>query len=180
MIENNDNAKEEKIKKIIKNILPYVIIIIVVVIIRTFFVTPIQVDGTSMYPTLKDNELLLLKKYDKSYDRFDVIVFNHNGSRLIKRIIGLPGENIEYKDNKLYIDGEYVEEPFLKNGQRTNDFRLQNLGYETIPKGYYFVMGDNRTNSTDSRIIGPVSENYIEGITDFAIFPFNSFGNFNK
>ena len=177
MIENNDNTKEEKIKKIIKNILPYVIIIIVVVIIRTFFVTPIQVDGTSMYPTLKDNELLLLKKYDKSYDRFDVIVFNHNGSRLIKRIIGLPGDNIKVEDNILYINGKEYKEDYLDKGTVTNDFSLEELfDTDKVPEGTYFVMGDNRDDSLDSRILGFIDEDDIEGIASITIFPFDRLG----
>ena len=69
---------------------------------------------------------------------------------------------------------------FLKNNQETYDFSLEDLGYETLPDGYYFVMGDNRTNSTDSRVIGLVSAEDIEGTTNFVIFPLNKFGNFNK
>ena len=87
---------------------------------------------------------------------------------------------MEYKDNKLYIDDKYIEEDFLKNNQETYDFKLEEIGYKKIPKGYYFVMGDNRTNSTDSRYIGLISEKDIEGTTNFAIFPLNKFGNFNK
>lgn len=177
----------EKTNQFIKNVLPYIIIIIVVVTIRTFIVTPIQVDGQSMYSTLEDNEILLLKKYDKSYERFDVIVFNHeeyeNGKtvnlKLIKRIVGLPGDNVEYKKNKLYINGIYVKEDFLTNNQKTSNFKLKEIGYNKIPKGYYFVMGDNRTNSKDSRMIGLISKDDIEGITDFVLFPFSNFGSFN-
>ena len=133
-----------------------------------------------MYSTLDDKEILLLKKYDKSYDRFDVVVFNYNNTKLIKRVVGLPGDTVEYKDNKLYINGKYIKEEFLKNNQETYDFSLEDLGYETLPDGYYFVMGDNRTNSTDSRVIGLVSAEDIEGTTNFVIFPLNKFGNFNK
>ena len=108
-------------KNFIKELIPYVIIIVVVVLIRSFIITPVQVDGNSMYPTLKDNEILLLKKYDKKYKRFDIVVLNYNNSKLIKRIIGLPGEHIEYKDNKLYIDGKYIKENFKRNTE-TSDF----------------------------------------------------------
>ena len=120
-----------------------------------------------MYSTLDDKEILLLKKYDKSYDRFDVVVFNYNNTKLIKRVVGLPGDTVEYKDNKLYINGKYIKEEFLKNNQETYDFSLEDLG-------------DNRTNSTDSRVIGLVSAEDIEGTTNFVIFPLNKFGNFNK
>lgn len=158
-------------KNFIKELIPYVIIIVVVVLIRSFIVTPVQVDGNSMYPTLKNNEILLLKKYDKKYKRFDIVVLNYNNSKLIKRIIGLPGEHIEYKDNKLYINGKYIKENFKRNTE-TSDFEID----KKIPKGYYFVMGDNRDNSTDSRIIGVISKNDLEGVSDIALFPFDRFG----
>lgn len=169
---------DKKIIKLLKDIIPYIVIIIAVVLFRTFIITPIEVEGTSMYSTLDNGQILLLKKYDKNYRRFDVIVFNNGKDKLIKRIIGLPGETLEYKDNKLYINGKYIKEPFLTNNQNTYDFDLKDLGYETIPKGYYFVLGDNRTNSTDSRIIGPISNNKISGKTDFILFPFNRLGKF--
>lgn len=178
-LEEAKESKKDKINKFFKATIPYIIIVIVVALIRTFIVTPVQVEGLSMYSTLDDKEVLLLKKYDKSYDRFDIVVFNYNGTKLIKRVIGLPGETVSYKDNELYINDKYVDEYFL-NGQETYDFDLEELGYDKIPKGYYFVMGDNRDNSTDSRIIGLVSASEIEGTTNFAIFPFDRFGNFNE
>ena len=160
-------------KNFIKELIPYVIIIVVVVLIRMFIVTPVQVDGNSMYPTLKDNEILLLKKYDQKYKRFDIVVLNYNNSKLIKRIIGLPGEHIEYKDNKLYVNGKYVKERFKRNTE-TSDFEID----KKIPKGYYFVMGDNRGNSLDSRDyrVGLVKKEDIVGVTIFRLYPFNKIG----
>lgn len=179
-LETPKKTTKQKASGFLKSTLPYIIIVIVVALIRTFIITPVQVEGMSMYSTLDDKEILLLKKYDKSYDRFDVVVFNYNNTKLIKRVVGLPGDTVEYKDNKLYINGKYIKEEFLKNNQETYDFSLENLGYETLPDGYYFVMGDNRTNSTDSRVIGLVSAEDIEGTTNFVIFPLNKFGNFDK
>lgn len=160
--------------KFLKEVIPYIVIIVVVVLIRTFIITPVQVDGNSMYPTLDDNEILILKKYDKSYERFDIVVFKYNKSKLVKRIIGLPGEKVSYKDNELYINGEKMEDVKLET--KTSDFTLEDLGYTIIPEGYYLVLGDNRNNSIDSRRIGLVSEHDIEGTTTFSIFPFNKFG----
>ena len=131
-----------------------------------------------MYPTLEDGEILILKKYDKSYDRFDVVVFNYNGSRLIKRVVGLPGETIEYKNNKLYVNGKKVSENFNRSSD-TMDFKLEDIECKKIPKGKYFVMGDNRNNSTDSRIIGLVDEKDIKGSTNLSIFPFDKIGTIN-
>lgn len=158
--------------KIVKEVIPYIIIILVVVLIRTFIVTPIRVNGHSMDPTLKDKEVLLLKKYDKKIERFDIVVLNYKKEHLIKRVIGLPGDTFYYKNNRLYVNGKYIKEDFLSKGVKTNDFVVK----EKIPKGYYFVLGDNRTNSSDSRIIGLVSEKNIQGITNFVLFPFSSFG----
>lgn len=169
----------ENYKKTLKTIIPYFVIILFVVIIRSFIITPIQVDGMSMYSTLSDNEILILKKFDKNYKRFDIIVFDYDGKKLIKRIVGLPGETLEYKNNKLYINGKYIKEKFLDSYSKTYDFKLENIGYTKIPDNTYFVMGDNRTNSTDSRIIGTVSKNKINGKTNFVIYPFNKFGIFN-
>ena len=97
---------KNKIEKFFKELIPYIIIIIVVILIRTFIITPVRVDGDSMNPTLENTNLLLLEKFNKNYKRFDVIVFNHNNTKLVKRIIGLPGDSIEYKTDKLYINGK--------------------------------------------------------------------------
>ena len=163
--------------KFIKELIPYVIIFVVVVGIRTFIITPIQVDGQSMMPTLKNNEILLLKKFDRSYKRFDIVVIDYKGSKLIKRIIGLPGEHIRYENDALYVNGIKVEEDFIVT--TTSYFDIKNMNYEVIPENYYFVVGDNRNNSTDSRIIGMIPKDNILGIADFVLFPFTSFGKVN-
>lgn len=159
--------------KFVKEIMPYVIITLVVILIRTFIVSPVQVDGTSMHPTLKDNEYLILNKFDRSYDRFDIVVLTNRNERLVKRIIGLPGEKVEYIDSKLYIDGKEIAEPFIKNNVFTKDFTLQKLGYDKIPEGYYFVVGDNRNGSLDSRVLGLISKKDIKGTIKINISRFN-------
>ena len=156
--------------KILKELIPYFVIIIVVVIIRTFIVTPVQVDGSSMYPTLKNNEILILKKYDKSYSRFDIVVINSDHGRLIKRVVGLPGETIECKNNKIYINGKVIKQNF-KTNTKTADFDKVK-----IPKDSYFVMGDNRDNSADSRIFGPFNKKAIKGTIGIRLFPFTRIG----
>ncbi len=158
--------------KYVKELLPYIIIILVVVLIRTFIITPVRVNGKSMDPTLENNEIVLLKKYDKSFERFDIVVFDYGDSHLIKRIVGLPGETLYYYNNELYINDKKIAEDFLPKDTETYDF----VWDKEIPEGYYFVMGDNRTNSTDSRMIGLVSKSEIRGTTDFVLFPFNRFG----
>ena len=165
--------------KWIKEYLPYISIIIVVILLRVFVISPVQVDGSSMVPTLKDNDILLLKKYDHSYERFDVVVLNYNDEKLVKRIVGLPGETITYYNNILFINGKKVEENFLPENIETSDFNLNQIGYAKIPDGYYFVVGDNRGDSLDSRYIGLISKKDIEGTVNFRIFPFNTFGKIN-
>ena len=142
----------------IKTILPYAIIVAVVILIRTFVLTPVIVSGTSMDDTLKNGELLLLKKYDKNFERFDIVVFDY-------------GETLEYKDGILYINGKETEDPFASS---TKDFKLTDLNIDVIPEDYYFVMGDNRSNSSDSRIIGPISKDTINGTTSFSLWPFGT------
>lgn len=165
---------DQKIKKITEELFPYIIIVLVVVLIRTFIITPVQVNGTSMVPTFSDNQVLLLKKYDHNYERFDIVVFKYNKDTLIKRIIGLPGEYVKYKDNNLYINEKKVSEDFVVD--KTEDFELLDINKKIIPEGYYFVVGDNRDNSKDSRYIGLISEKQIKGKPIFSIFPFEDFG----
>lgn len=168
----------DKVKKILKEIYPYIIIIVCVVLFRTFIATPVRVDGGSMDHTLHNNDILILNKLDKSFKRFDVVVINANGSKLVKRIIALPGENIKYKDNKLYINGKKMEDA---SKRRTLDFSLEELyNIDKLPNDYYFVMGDNRGNSLDSRDyrVGLIKKKDIVGTTKFRLFPFNKIGSF--
>ena len=163
-------------KKLIKELYPYVVIVVVVVLFRTFIATPVRVDGDSMNDTLHNNDILILNKLDKNYDRFDVVVIDYNNSKLVKRIIGLPGESISYKDNELYINGEKTNDI---DTSRTSDFSLEELyAIEKIPDDYYFVMGDNRGNSLDSRDyrVGLIKKENIIGTTIFRLFPFNKIG----
>ena len=106
---------------------------------------------------------------DHKYDRFEIVVFDHAKQMLIKRVIGLPGETIEVKAGKLYINGEEMDDPLA---EITYDFKLSDLGYTTIPEDTYFVMGDNRNNSIDSRKLGPISKDKIEGTLGFRLIPF--------
>ena len=163
--------------KFLKELLPYFVIIIVVALIRTFLVTPVRVTGRSMHPYLKDGEILMLNKTAKDYNRYDIVVIDVGDTKIIKRIIGLPGENIEFKDCKLYINN-VEKEDFVKECI-TDDFSLEGLyGYLSIPQGYYFVMGDNRRESSDSRDsrIGLIKEDQINGRSSLRIWPFGRFG----
>lgn len=135
-----------------------------------------------MEPTLHDGNLLMVNKmiYDlKEIDRFDVIVFHANEEEdYVKRVIGLPGDHIAYKNDILYINGEPVKEPYLEpfreeaEGQLTNDFTIEEITEETVvPEGKLFVLGDNRQKSYDSRDIGFVDVATVVGKVDVLYWP---------
>lgn len=177
---------KEKLYEIIKELIPYAVILLVVIIIRSFIITPITVVGDSMFPTLKNNELLLLSKISyklHDIDRFDVVVIKED-EWIIKRVIGLPGETVKYSGGKLYIDDKEYKDIY-GNGN-TNDFDLEDIWeagllnnhdlkeeYSTIPKGYYLVLGDNREISKDSRSTGLIKEEEIKGKAVVRFWPLN-------
>lgn len=168
-----------------KDILSYIIIIVTVVLIRTFIVTIVKVDGTSMYPTLNDNDLLILKKYDKKIERFDIVVIKYQKSKLVKRVIGLPGETIKITTTRvgsntvsnIYINGEKLEENYGYEPISNAGLASEEI---TLGSDEYFVIGDNRNNSSDSRVIGPIKSKNIVGVTKLRIFPINKIGKIDK
>ncbi len=148
----------------------YILTIVVMLFIIVYVVTLEQVVGPSMSPTLENQDILLLNKFHyRLFDvkRFDIISFEYEDTKyLIKRVIGLPGEKVEYKDNKLYINGEYIEETFLTKEQITED-----IIFDEIPEDKYLVLGDNRNNSLDSREFGFIDKNDILGKVNIRIWP---------
>ena len=156
--------------KIIKEILPYVLIIIAVILIRTFIITPVRVDGASMDQTLEDGQILLLYKL-ANVDYGDIVVLDEakEGEIIIKRIIGMPGDTVSIRDNTIYVNGEEVEEDYAYG--ETSDYEEI-----TLDDDEYFILGDNRPISKDSRYFGPVKEDEIIGKVIFRLWPFNKFG----
>ena len=156
------------------------IAIVLIFIIRAFFFTPIVVDGASMEPTLQDQDRMVLTKIGEP-KRFDIIVFHAPENKdYIKRVIGLPGDSIEYKDDVLYINGKPYDEPYLDkskqevmDGPLTGSFTLREtpVGSNVVPEGHLFVMGDNRGNSKDSRHIGAVPMEKVVGTTKIVFWP---------
>ena len=161
--------------KIFKEIMSYVIIIAVVLLFKFFIISPIRVSGDSMKPTLHNGEFMILNEIGyrlNGVKRFDIVVINTKDEIIIKRIIGLPGEHIKYQDNKLFINDKEVEEPF--EHEITHNYDIHELNSEVVPEGYYFVLGDNRGNSSDSRIIGFISKDQIRGkVIKKVLFPFS-------
>ena len=173
---------EKDMKSVIKELIPYVIILITVALIRSFIVTPITVVGDSMVPNLHDNELLLLSKISyKIHDikRYDVVVIKEE-DWIIKRVIGLPKDNVSYYNGKLFINGKSVTDNYGYG--ITSDFDLNDICYITkglkcpineIPEGYYLVLGDNREISKDSRSVGLIKEKEIKGKAFVRFWPIN-------
>lgn len=161
---------------------------ILAIVIRLFLFSPVIVDGPSMLPTLKDGDFLIVNKINYTIgdpERFDVVVFHATESKdYIKRVIGLPGEHVSYKEDTLYINGEPLQESFIKKeadqteDTYTYDFSLEDLPGELnkIPKDHVLVLGDNRKNSTDSRRLGVIHEDQLVGEAQFTLWPLDRIG----
>ena len=156
--------------KIIKEIIPYIVIVLVVVLIRTFIITPVRVDGDSMKNTLKNGDILLLYKLG-SINRLDIIVLDEekDNEKIIKRVIGLPGETVAIKKVKIYINDKVIDDKYAYG--ETSDYDKV-----TLEDDEYFILGDNRLISKDSRYFGPIKENEIKGKIVFRLFPFTKIG----
>jgi signal peptidase I len=176
-----------KSKEILHTALYLIGFAIVLLLLRQFVFTPVIVKGHSMDPTLADGERVIALK-NTDIRRFDIVTFpapDAPDKNYIKRVIGLPGDTIEYKEDVLYINGKKVSEPYLDEFKKelapgavlTEDFTLKEVtGAEKVPKGEYFVMGDNRQNSKDGRIIGFIKDKDILGDVKFVLWPLNRFG----
>lgn len=177
----------------------FVLLLVLLVLVYLFFMIPTQVDGSSMLPTLKNDEILLtnrlvhiiggkgkISSYD--YQRGDIIVFKKDSEKLpkdiVKRIIGMPQDRVRISQDRVYINDRLVVEAYIdlaKYPTRQDTFLAE--GQEvTVPADSYFVMGDNRTGSTDSRSqdIGFVKRGEIKGRPFWRILPFSEFGRIKR
>lgn len=161
------------IKEFLKDALKYIIAIVVILIVAIYVVSFQEVIGPSMNNTLKSGDITVVNKLVfrlRNIKRNEIVSLKKDDKIMVKRIIGLPGEHIEYKDNILYVDGKKISD---SRSSSTKDFKLESIGYETIPKDMYLVLGDNRTNSSDSRTFGLVKKSDIIGKVNIRIYPFN-------
>lgn len=219
-LDNNEQEidKKPKMSEKTRNIVEWIVCIVIAVVItllfRYFIATPTVVQQVSMYPTLVENQRLIVTRtfritgkmpqrgdivtfeatshvysegtadqsnpvaiyMDENRNIFDSFLYNVlevTKKSYIKRVIGLPGEHVEIKDGKVFINGEELEENYL----RPDVFTESNVFNDFIvPEGYLFCMGDNRTKSTDCRKFGCVPFDKLEGVVVCRFWPFNEFG----
>jgi signal peptidase I len=147
-------------------------------VIIVFLYQPVKVEGTSMAPLLSDQERIFINKFVYRFEpieRGDVVVFWYPLDRtksFIKRIVGLGGETVEIRQGQVYVNGVVVPEPYVPPQYED----LSDFGPVRVPKDSYFVMGDHRISSNDSRVFGPVASRYIYGRAVFAYWPVDHFG----
>ena len=169
------------IKEFLSDTIKYIIFIVVILVIAVYVVGLQQIVGPSMTPTLRIGDIVILDKLSYRFSeikRDDIVALYYADTKfLVKRVVGLPGETVEFKDNKLYINGKYYEEKYLGDDIVTDNFSLEELNYTTIPDDMYLVLGDNRGDSMDSRDsdVGLIPKKDIYGKVRFKIWPINEF-----
>lgn len=178
------NSKKDKPKKSVKQeifewVMVFVVAAALAFVVRTFIFEPVRVDGSSMLNTLTDGDFMIATKYDYlagDPDRFDVVICDYpntsDGKYRVKRVIGLPGDTVELVAGELYINGEHIEQDFDMTDNQAY------FGPYVVPEDHYFVMGDNRNNSKDSRsaMVGALPRSMIRGHVRLVVFPFGHAG----
>ncbi|MFS0781943.1 signal peptidase I [Bacillus sp. 1P06AnD] len=155
---------------------------LIVFICEQLIITPKMVSGESMEPTYENKDRVIISKVSTP-KRFDIITFHapYSNHIYIKRIIGLPGDHLQMIDDQLYINNRLVKEPYLaplKAAIGFGDLLTGNFD-AIVPKGHYFVLGDNRQKSNDSLLFGPIHEKSLIGVVKFTYYPLDHAG-FNK
>ncbi len=195
--------KEPKKKTTAREILEWVLTVVAAVMIalpiRAFAFELVRVDGISMDSTLANGEIMFVSKYDYAStwlsmpwqneqakeeaarittggdpQRFDVVICRYPGrgdTNFVKRVVGLPGDTVELKDGYLYINNEKVDEPYIQDEYRKG--WLNTYGPYTVPEGHFFVMGDHRNDSNDSRSQGALPRSMIVGHVRSVLYPFS-------
>jgi signal peptidase I len=178
------NQKIEKNKSLKNTLLDYVISIaaafIIALTFRSYVFARADVDGESMMSTLYDKDVIFVEKISKlthNFKKGQIVIFNsknYNEDIYVKRVIATYGDEIEIKNGKVFLNGFELEEPYLDKNTVTNPgpFMTKNKKYK-LKEDEIFVLGDNRENSVDSRILGPINIKDIEGHVIFRIYPFN-------
>ena len=177
------NSLSRKQKSILHGAAYVAVIALIAFIWNSFFFSPLKVSGDSMNPALRDKDLVIVDRISykvNGAERFDMVIFPYkydNSRKLIKRVIGLPGETVEIIDSVIYINGEELEE-YYGIYDKNMVTRYSHFGPVKLGDDEYFVMGDNRDHSDDSRSddVGAIKEDEIIGKLCFSIWPFNAIG----
>lgn len=154
--------------------------VLIAMLVILFLYRPVKVEGTSMMPSLYDQERLFINQFSYKFglgniQRGDTVVFYFPGEpseSYIKRVIGLPGDTVAVKDGYVLINGKKLEENYVPSEYRDD----RSYSAEVVPPGQYFVLGDHRVSSNDSRAWGFVPRNYIYGKAVFVFWPLNRIG----
>lgn len=171
----SEHAKHE----IIDWIKSIVAALLIVLVVRSFFFTLIRVDGDSMLETLHDRDRLFVTVLDckiSGPQRFDVVIchYPNREENFVKRVIGVPGDTVEVKNGMLYVNGIEYPEEYLDDAM-VSRFRMGKFDFSTaLGEGEYFVMGDHRDNSNDSRYVGTLTKDMFVGIVRARIWPLNN------
>lgn len=177
----DDLDKEQPIKNWLRLAISFDIVLVIGTLFRILVLQPYMVEGDSMENNFHNEETLLVDKISYKFhnpQRSDVIIFvapQNPKDDYIKRIIGLPGDTFSIKNSKVYINDELLQEPYLADNIVTN-FSKSGISQIKLQDGEYFVLGDNRTNSSDSREWGVVPKNNIIGKAWLVVYPFDNIG----
>ena len=172
MKELNKKETNKTTKSTFKDIIIYILIIFAILLFKKYVISPIRVNGESMMNTLHDVDIMIMNSINYRFSeikRYDIVIIDEGQELIIKRVIGLPGDTVKCVNNKLYINGKRVKDKYASS--KTSDFSVD------VGNGEYFVLGDNRSNSMDSRVFGTFKKKEIIGKTSLTIFPFSRFGN---
>ncbi len=174
-------AKQKRVRKeVLSWVLTLAAAVAIALLVRTFLFEPIRVDGESMTDTLQNGELMFVTKPEYIWgtpSRQDVIICRYPNRKeyFVKRLIAIPGDTVEIKydrvngTNTVYVNGEAVDEPYLTPGRNNSNNAMAPL---TLQDDEFFVLGDNRDNSNDSRYVGTLHRSQIAGHVRFVFYPF--------
>jgi len=179
---NNQPSSLRKVGQYVWEIVKIVVISLIIIIpIRLYVIQPFIVEGDSMMPNFHDGEYLIVDEISYRFNspqRGDVVIFHPPSdpkNYFIKRIIGLPGETVELREGKIYIyNSEYPDGIRLNEANYLTQSSINEESLVELADDQYYVVGDNRDNSLDSRRIGPITSVSIKGRAFFRAFPFNS------
>ena len=199
MKQKKERKKKTPAREILEWVLTFAVAVAIALPVRAFGFQLVRVDGSSMDNTLANGEIMFVSKFDYATtwlsfpwqdnrtkeqatrittggnpQRFDVVVCRYPGrgdTNFVKRVVGLPGDTVEVREGYLYVNGEKYDEPYIKDEYRTG--RLNSFGPYEVPEGEYFVMGDHRNNSNDSRATGSITRDMIVGHVRRVVYPFN-------